>query len=127
MFLKIHLVGNIVSLIIWMYNPNYFYTLLIQSTINILLLIYTNCPLLVIKFKYLALTVERCFLLIGIFLLSSMMPETNGIELGRIIRKKYYDIPIIYITSYPEFALDAYELLKVVQEILQMNHYDVRL
>ena len=36
------LVGNIVSLIIWMYNPNYFYTLLIQSTINILLLIFTT-------------------------------------------------------------------------------------
>lgn len=43
-----------------------------------------------------------------LYLLDIMMPETNGIELGRVIRKKYYETPIIYITSYPEFALDAY-------------------
>lgn len=43
-----------------------------------------------------------------LYLLDIMMPETNGIELGRRIRRIYYDIPIIYITSYPEFALEAY-------------------
>lgn len=43
-----------------------------------------------------------------LYLLDIMMPETNGIDLGRSIRKKYCDTPIIYITSYPEFALEAY-------------------
>lgn len=42
------------------------------------------------------------------YLLDIMMPNTNGVELGRLIRKKDYDTPIIYITSYPDFALEAY-------------------
>lgn len=43
-----------------------------------------------------------------LYLLDIMMPNTNGVELGRLIRKKDYDTPIIYITSYPDFALEAY-------------------
>lgn len=43
-----------------------------------------------------------------LYLLDIMMPNINGVELGRLIRKKDYDTPIIYITSYPDFALEAY-------------------
>lgn len=43
-----------------------------------------------------------------LYLLDIMMPNINGVELGRLIRKEDYDTPIIYITSYPDFALEAY-------------------
>lgn len=37
------------------------------------------------------------------------MPGINGIETGKILRKTNKNIIIIFVTSYPEFALDAYE------------------
>lgn len=43
-----------------------------------------------------------------LYILDIMMPNINGVELGRLIREKDYDTPIIYITSYPDFALEAY-------------------
>ena len=45
-----------------------------------------------------------------LYLLDITLPDINGIELGRIIRKNNNDSPIIYITSYPDFALEAYEI-----------------
>lgn len=43
-----------------------------------------------------------------IFLLDIVMPMISGLELGRGIRKSSTDAQIIYITTEPGFALDAY-------------------
>jgi DNA-binding LytR/AlgR family response regulator len=43
-----------------------------------------------------------------IFLLDMVMPMVNGLELGRSIRRISTDAQIIYITTEPGFALDAY-------------------
>lgn len=43
-----------------------------------------------------------------IFLLDMVMPMISGLELGRSIRKASTDAQIIYITTEPGFALDAY-------------------
>lgn len=43
-----------------------------------------------------------------IFLLDMVMPMVNGLELGREIRRTSTDAQIIYITTEPGFALDAY-------------------
>jgi DNA-binding LytR/AlgR family response regulator len=43
-----------------------------------------------------------------IFLLDMVMPMVSGIELGRSIRRVSTDAQIIYITTEPGFALDAY-------------------
>ncbi len=43
-----------------------------------------------------------------IFLLDMVMPMISGLELGRTIRKASTDAQIIYITTEPGFALDAY-------------------
>lgn len=46
--------------------------------------------------------------LYDLYLLDVMMPETDGIALGRLIREQSSDVPIIYITSSKDFAFDAY-------------------
>lgn len=57
-----------------------------------------------------------------IFLLDIVMPMVSGLELGRSIRRVNTDAQIIYITTEPSFALDAYAvnplhyLLKPVDE-----------
>lgn len=57
-----------------------------------------------------------------IFLLDMVMPMISGLELGRSIRRASTDAQIIYITTEPGFALDAYSvnplhyLLKPVNE-----------
>lgn len=43
-----------------------------------------------------------------IFLLDMVMPMVSGLELGRNIRRISTDAQIIYITTEPGFALDAY-------------------
>ena len=43
-----------------------------------------------------------------LYLLDVMMPETDGITLGRLIREQSSEVPIIYITSSRDFAFDAY-------------------
>lgn len=43
-----------------------------------------------------------------IFLLDMVMPMVSGLELGRNIRRFSTDAQIIYITTEPGFALDAY-------------------
>lgn len=42
------------------------------------------------------------------YCLDIVMPGMDGIELGREIRKKDTFVPILYLTSSPEFALDSY-------------------
>jgi len=44
-----------------------------------------------------------------IYMLDILMPDMNGIEIGRLLREKVPDAPIIYITSSEEFALNAFE------------------
>lgn len=43
-----------------------------------------------------------------VFLLDMVMPMVSGLELGREIRRSSTDAQIIYITTEPGFALDAY-------------------
>ncbi|NCB32883.1 MAG: response regulator transcription factor [Erysipelotrichia bacterium] len=43
-----------------------------------------------------------------IYLLDMVMPMVSGLELGREIRRHSSDAQIIYITTEPAFALDAY-------------------
>lgn len=56
-----------------------------------------------------------------IYLLDMVMPMLGGIELGRAIRRQSADAQIVFITTEPGFALDAYAvnplhyLLKPVQ------------
>ena len=45
-----------------------------------------------------------------IFLLDMVMPMISGLELGRSIRRVSTDAQIIYITTEPGFALDAYSV-----------------
>lgn len=45
-----------------------------------------------------------------IFLLDMVMPMINGLELGRSIRRIDTDAQIIYITTEPGYALDAYAI-----------------
>lgn len=57
-----------------------------------------------------------------IYLLDIMMPEMGGIEGGKEIRSRFPDCSIVYLTSSPEYALEAFSvyaegyLLKPVQE-----------
>lgn len=44
------------------------------------------------------------------FLLDILMNEDNGIDVARQIRTTYPDIPIIFITATPEYALAGYEV-----------------
>lgn len=43
-----------------------------------------------------------------IYILDILMPEMDGIALGRMIRRSDDDVPVIYVTSSPEYALDAF-------------------
>ena len=45
-----------------------------------------------------------------IFMLDMVMPMISGLELGRNIRRMSTDAQIIYITTEPGFALDAYSV-----------------
>ena len=45
-----------------------------------------------------------------IFLLDMVMPMISGLELGRSVRRISTDAQIIYITTEPSFALDAYSV-----------------
>lgn len=66
-----------------------------------------------------------------IFLLDMVMPMVSGIELGRSIRRRSTDAQIIYITTEPGFALDAYEvnplhyLLKPVKQAVLFSALDL--
>lgn len=44
-----------------------------------------------------------------IYLLDIVMPDMNGIELGRQIRQTHRDGSILYLTSSPDFALESYQ------------------
>lgn len=66
-----------------------------------------------------------------IFLLDMVMPMVSGLELGRGIRQISTDAQIIYITTEPGFALDAYAvnplhyLLKPVDKIALFSALDL--
>ncbi|MBQ7564403.1 MAG: response regulator transcription factor [Lachnospiraceae bacterium] len=45
-----------------------------------------------------------------LYLLDVIMPEMDGIELGRVIRKKDRDGAIVFLTTSPDFALQSYEV-----------------
>lgn len=57
-----------------------------------------------------------------IYILDVMMPHMDGIQLGRKLREASYDGKIIYLTSSPEYSLDAFRvrafdyLIKPVQK-----------
>jgi DNA-binding LytR/AlgR family response regulator len=44
-----------------------------------------------------------------LYLLDILMPEIDGISVGRLVRQRSESAPILYTTSSREFALDAYE------------------
>lgn len=50
---------------------------------------------------------ERTF---DLYLLDIVMGDLDGIDLGRFICKKFANVSIIYITSFQQFALDAYNI-----------------
>lgn len=58
-----------------------------------------------------------------IYILDTIMPEINGIELGLKLRQSGYKGKIIYLTSSPEYAVDSYKvkaenyLLKPIKKI----------
>lgn len=43
-----------------------------------------------------------------IYILDILMPEMDGISLGRMIRRGDSEVPVIYVTSSTEYALDAF-------------------
>ena len=45
-----------------------------------------------------------------LYLLDVIMPQITGIQLGNAIRRRDRDAAIVYITSYREYALEAYGL-----------------
>lgn len=45
-----------------------------------------------------------------IYVLDIVMPNTNGIELGKKLREEGYDGKIIYLTSSAEYSLDAFRV-----------------
>ena len=46
-------------------------------------------------------------------MLDIMMPGENGIEIGRKLREFDTHVPVIYLTSSPDYALDAYSVKAV--------------
>ena len=57
-----------------------------------------------------------------LYLLDIVMPMVNGLELGKVIRRRDSEAQIIYVTTEPQFALQAYAanpinyLIKPVQK-----------
>lgn len=45
-----------------------------------------------------------------ILLADIMMPGMNGMQLGQIVRQKYPDIYLIFLTSYSDFAVKSYAI-----------------
>lgn len=43
-----------------------------------------------------------------IYLLDILMPSSNGIEVGHVIREKDHCCAILYLTSSPDYAVDSY-------------------
>lgn len=52
-------------------------------------------------------------------LLDVHMPEMNGLELGRTLRKYHPDIIIVYVSSYPEYFSEAYRDVRADYYILK--------
>ncbi len=44
-----------------------------------------------------------------LYVLDILMPEIDGIRIGRLVRQQSETVPILYTTSSREYALDAYE------------------
>lgn len=47
---------------------------------------------------------------VDLYFLDILMPGINGIELGQYIREKDADVPIVYITITPDFAVQSYSV-----------------
>lgn len=45
-----------------------------------------------------------------LFFLDILMPEMNGIALGKYIRKYLPEVPLVYLTSSEDYALSSYEV-----------------
>lgn len=45
-----------------------------------------------------------------LFLLDILMPEMNGIDLGKKIRDRYPDASLVYMTTSEDYAVDAYSV-----------------
>lgn len=57
-----------------------------------------------------------------LYLVDVEMPEINGIELARHIRKMQEDAYIVFLTSHPQFAIHSYDLsIQAYQYILKSN------
>ena len=65
-----------------------------------------------------------------IYILDIVMPETDGIELGKWLRSMGYGGKIIYLTSSEEYAIDSYSvrafnyILKPVDKKIMFNVLD---
>ncbi len=65
-----------------------------------------------------------------LYLLDILIPEPNGIEVGKALREKGLDGAIIYLTSSPDYAVDSYQaraffyLLKPVEQELLFDVLD---
>lgn len=46
----------------------------------------------------------------AVYMLDILMPDVDGLTLARTVRAQSWDAPIVFVTSSPEFALDAYGL-----------------
>lgn len=55
-------------------------------------------------------------------LLDVKMPKINGLELGQMLRKKFPQIIIVYVSSYPEFFADAYRNVRA--DYYMLKPYD---
>lgn len=47
---------------------------------------------------------------VDLYFLDILMPGINGIEVGQYIRRKDEDVPIVYITTTPDFAVQSYSV-----------------
>lgn len=62
-----------------------------------------------------------------VFFLDIDMPDINGIELGKLIRNENSNAFIVFVTSYPQYALEAFDceafhyLLKPINESKAMH------
>lgn len=53
-----------------------------------------------------------------LYLLDILMPGLSGIELARRLRERYADVPVVFLTSSVDYALDAFKV-SAVQYILK--------